>query len=200
MRQPLSVMRAAVYSLNQHLGLSRDEKARRYLGLLLREVEELNSVASNLATLAGAAVAERHVADLEMLVAAALERVETRPNVTIEAAVDPGEVLFCDSSQIRLALINVIKNSIQSMPGEGLVRIVCQHAGREARIVISDNGPGMTEEVRARATEPFFTTSCYRVGIGLTVAQRLVEACGGKLAIESTPGAGTTVTLTFPPY
>jgi signal transduction histidine kinase len=56
----------------------------------------------------------------------------------------------------------------------------------------------MSEEVRARVFEPLFTTSSQRGGIGLTVAQRLVGACGGTIAVESTPGAGTTVTLTFP--
>ena len=105
---------------------------------------------------------------------------------------------FGDPSQIRRALTNIIDNSIQAMPGDGRIRIVCQHAGRETRIVISDNGPGMSEEVRARVFEPLFTTSSHRVGIGLTVAQRLVGACGGTIAVESTPGAGTTVTLTFP--
>ncbi len=198
MRQPLSVMRNAVYFLNIHSGADMDEKARRHLTYLLRAVEEVNNIASNLETLAGTEVADRQVADVEVLVAAALGRVQTRSEVSIETAVDPGAVLFCDSSQIRRALTNIIDNGIQALPGEGRIRIVCQHADRETRIVISDNGPGMSEEVRARAFEPLFTTSSHRVGIGLTVAQRLVGVCGGRIEIQSSPGAGTTVTLTFP--
>jgi signal transduction histidine kinase len=198
MRQPLSVIRNAVYFLNLHSGTDLDEKGRRHLTYLLRAVEEMNSIVSNLATLAGAEVPHRQVTDVEVLVAAALGRVETRPGVTIETAVDPGAVLFGDPSQIRLALTNIINNSIEALPGEGRIRIVCRHAGRETRIVISDNGPGMPEEVRARVFEPLFTTSSHRVGIGLTVAQRLVGASGGTIEIESALGAGTTVTLSFP--
>jgi signal transduction histidine kinase len=198
MRQPLSVMRNAVYFLNLHSGMDIDEKARRHLTFLLRAGEEINSIALNLATLAGTEVADRQATDVEVLVAAALDRVQTRWGVFIETAVDPGAALFGDPSQIRRALTNIIDNSIQALPGEGRVRVVCRHAGRETRIVISDNGPGMSEEVRARVFEPLFTTSSHRLGIGLTVAQRLVGASGGTIAVESTPGAGTTVTLSFP--
>ena len=198
MRQPLSVMRNAVYFLNLHSGTDLDEAARRHLTFLLRAVEEVNNIASNLATLAGTEVADRQTTDVEVLVASALDRVQTRPGVIIQTAVDPGAAVFGDPSQIRRALTNIIDNSIQAIPGDGRIRIVCQHAGRETRIVISDNGPGMSEEVRARVFEPLFTTSSHRVGIGLTVAQRLLGACGGTIAVESTPGVGTTVTLTFP--
>jgi signal transduction histidine kinase len=198
MRQPLSVMRNAVYFLNFHSGTDFDEKARRHLTFLLRAVEEINGIASNLATLAGTDVADRQATDIEVLVAAAMDRVQTRPGVIIETVVDPGAALFGDSSQIRRALTNIIDNSIQALPGDGRVRIVAQHAGRETRIVISDNGPGMSEEVRARVFEPLFTTSSHRVGIGLTVARRLVGASGGTIEIESALGVGTTVTLSFP--
>jgi signal transduction histidine kinase len=131
------------------------------------------------------------------LIAAALDRAQTRPDVTFETDVEPGEVLFCDSFQIRQALTNVINNSIQALPGPGRVCVEYQREGKHSRIVISDSGPGMSDEVRARAFEPFFTTSPHRVGIGLTAAQRLVESSGGTLVVESAPGAGTTATLSF---
>ena len=197
-RQPLALIRNAVYFLNIHLGTVRDEKARRSVTFLLRGLQEMDDIVENLSALAGTDVADRQAADAQVLVAAALGLAQTRPDVTIEAAVDPGEVLFCDPLQIRLALTNVVNNCIQALPGAGRVRIVCQQVGRETRIVISDNGPGMSEEVRARVFEPFFTTSSHRVGIGLTAAHRLVGSSGGTIVVESTPGAGTTVTLSFP--
>ena len=197
-RQPLALIRNAVYLLDIHLGTGVDEKARRHLTFLFKGLQEMDDIVENLSAVAGADAADRQVADVQALVATALDRAQTRPDVTIEATVEPGEVLFCDSCQIRLALTNVINNSIQALPGAGRVGVVCQQVGQETRIVISDNGPGMSEEVRARAFEPFFTTSLHRVGIGLTAAQRLVGSCGGTIVVESTPGAGTTVTLSFP--
>ena len=200
MRQPLSVMRNAVYLLKINLGTGLDEKAQRYLTLLLEGVDEMDGIVANLGSLVGGQVPDRRVTGVDELVAAALSRVQTRPGVTIETALDPDAVLFGDPTQLRLALTNIINNSVQAITREGLVRIVCQNAGKETRVVVSDNGPGMTEEVRALASQPLFTTSSHRVGIGLSVAQRLVGACGGNLAIESAPGAGTTITLTFPRY
>jgi signal transduction histidine kinase len=198
LRQPLALIRNALYFLDIRLGTDLDEKARRHITFLNRGLLEMDGIVENLSALAGTDVADRQATDAQALVATALERAQIRPDVTIEAAVESGKVLFCDSFQIRLALLNVINNSIQALPGAGRVRIVCQVVGQQTRIVISDNGPGMTEEVRARVFEPFFTTSSQRVGIGLTAAQRLVGSSGGTIMVESTPGAGTTVTLSFP--
>ncbi len=198
MRQPLSVLRNAVYFLNVHLGTDLDEKARRHLSLLLRAVTDMDGIVSNLTTLAGVEVPERQAADVQVLVAAALERVETRPGVIIETAVPPDAAIYCDPLQVRLALTNIINNGVQALPGEGRVRIVCQHTDSETQIVVSDNGPGMSEEVRRRVFDPLFTTSSHRVGVGLTAAQRLVGASGGTVRVESAPGAGATVILFFP--
>jgi signal transduction histidine kinase len=200
MRQPLTVMRNAVHLLKSNLGSDLDEKARRYFNLLLGSVDEMDGIVANLGGLVGTQIRDRRVNSVDELVSLALLRVHARPGVAIETALDPAAVLFGDPTQLRLALTNIVNNSVQAIPREGLVRIVCQNVGKETRVVISDNGPGMTEEVRALAPQPLFTLSFHRVGIGLTVAQRLVGACGGNLAIESAPGAGTTVTLTFPRY
>lgn len=197
-RQPLALIRNAAYFLNIHFGMDLDEKAHSHLKFLLRGLQEMDGIVEDLSALAVAEAADRQVADAQALVLAALDRAQTRPDVTIEADVDPGEVLFCDSLQIRRALTNVINNSIQALPGAGRVSIVYQQVDHETRIVISDNGPGMSEEVRARVFEPFFTTSSHRVGIGLTAAQLLVGSSGGTITVESTPGAGTTVTLSLP--
>jgi signal transduction histidine kinase len=198
LRQPLALIRNAVYFLNIRLGAELDEKACRHLTFLQRGLQELDSIVENLSALAGTEVGDRQVADAQALVSVALDQAQTRPDVTIEAAVEPCDVLFCDWFQIRLALTNVINNSIQALPGPGRVGIVYQQVDQQTRIVISDNGPGMSEEVRARVFEPFFTTSSHRVGIGLTAAQRLVGYSDGTITVESVPGAGTTVTLSFP--
>jgi two-component system sensor histidine kinase AtoS len=197
-RQPLSILRTVAYYLNQHLGDSLDDKARYHLTLLLRSVDDLDEIVSNVATLAGTGVPQRQPADVQALVDSAIGRAHTRTGVLIETALTPGAAILCDPIQIRLALTNVINNSIQAISSEGRVRIVCQHAGQETRIAITDDGSGMPEEVRSRVFEPFFTTAAHRIGIGLTAVQRLVGASGGIVGVESTPGVGTTTTLTFP--
>jgi light-regulated signal transduction histidine kinase (bacteriophytochrome) len=110
-RQPLGVLRNAVYFLNQQLGDSIDQKARYHLTLMLRSVESLDGMVLNLAALAGVDLQERQTADVQMFVDAAIGRVDTRPGVVIETAVAPQAVIFCDPSSILQALTNVILNS-----------------------------------------------------------------------------------------
>jgi signal transduction histidine kinase len=65
-------------------------------------------------------------------------------------------------------------------------------------LVVRDTGAGMSPEVRARATEMFFTTKTRGSGIGLALAAGVAEAVGGALEIESQLGRGTSITVTFP--
>jgi signal transduction histidine kinase len=71
--------------------------------------------------------------------------------------------------------------------------------GRHAvRISVLDNGPGLTAEQRRRIFEPFFTTKTKGTGLGMAIAQRIVEAHGGVLEIGAENGPGTEIILTLP--
>jgi signal transduction histidine kinase len=88
------------------------------------------------------------------------------------------------------------------MRGGGRVDIVVTRgalpSGPAVSIQIKDHGHGMEPEVRERALDPFFTTRPSGTGLGLPIVQRIVEAHGGQLLIESEEGAGTSVTLFLP--
>ena len=65
-------------------------------------------------------------------------------------------------------------------------------------VTISDTGLGISDEAKSRIFEPFFTTKPHGVGMGLAVVHRIVTSHGGTVNMDSTPGSGTSVTLTFP--
>ncbi|WP_454438763.1 ATP-binding protein [Thauera mechernichensis] len=96
------------------------------------------------------------------------------------------------------ALQQVLANAIDASSSGGRItlRTGSDVAGTVV-LTISDEGEGMTKDVRLRATEPFFTTKARGTGLGLTIAQRLIRAHDGKLIIDSAPGRGTTVRLCF---
>ena len=115
--------------------------------------------------------------------------------------VDPGE--------LELAILNICVNSRDAMPEGGTILISArQYQTRRcsnSRIhygdrLVADSGVGMTKEVRSRAFEPFFTTKDVGKGSGLGLAQvyGFLTQSNGQVAIDSEPGKGTTVSLTFP--
>ena len=107
-----------------------------------------------------------------------------------------------DRNQLESAIINLVVNARDAMPDGGrvVVRTRMEDAGARAVVEVREEGEGMTEEVRNRAVEPFYTTKPVGLGSGLGLSQVLgfVQQSQGDLAIESEPGRGTTVRLAFP--
>ncbi|MFN7977994.1 MAG: HAMP domain-containing sensor histidine kinase [Vicinamibacterales bacterium] len=107
--------------------------------------------------------------------------------------------LFVDRVLLARALTNVIENALHAMPGSGslVVRTQPPSAGT-VRLDVVDTGVGMDAEALGRIFEPYFSTKATGTGLGLTIARRNVELNGGTIAVASTRGVGTTVSLTLP--
>jgi PAS domain S-box-containing protein len=116
--------------------------------------------------------------------------------------------MMLDRSELETALINLATNARDAMPNGGAVALSVQvdvdpvalPAGRYLRIAVKDQGLGMDADTLRRATEPFFTTKDIGngTGLGLSMVKGFAEQLGGALAIDSAPGAGTTVTVWLP--
>lgn len=110
----------------------------------------------------------------------------------------------CEESKIQQVFFNLIRNGAQAMAarqGEACFVLRAKSWGDAVRIDISDNGPGMPEELRKRIFEPFFTTKKVGegTGLGLSVSYFIVvENHGGQMEVESVPGQGTTFTVILP--
>jgi len=117
--------------------------------------------------------------------------------VRIELARDNPTIL-CDQTYVREAVRNIIDNSLDATPQGGSVTI---RARREDKkwlcISVQDNGKGMSEEVLKKIFVPFFTTKEKGMGLGLIFVKRVMDACGGKIEVESREGAGTLFRLYF---
>lgn len=144
-----------------------------------------------------------------------------RVSIDVRCAPNTPHVL-ADASQIQQVLVNLATNAMQSMGGQpGHVSITLdaelpdehffqrhpstravfnQHPEAFARIVVGDNGPGMSSATVARIFEPFFTTKPVGegTGLGLAVVHGIVQGHRGAIAVESQPGAGTRFMLFFP--
>jgi len=101
--------------------------------------------------------------------------------------------------EIRDALTNLVFNAVDAMPDGGTLTLRSSATALHVTVSVSDTGIGMTEEVRARCLDPFFTTKGQRgTGLGLAMVYGMAERHGATIEIDSTPGAGTVVRLVFP--
>lgn len=132
------------------------------------------------------------------------------PTICVRLEFDPeARMVMSDANQLELALLNLAVNARDAMPAGGQLTIrarrasvVDRHlpAGDYADLSVTDTGTGMTEEVRARAIEPFFTTKPVGQGTGLGLSQvyAVTLESGGSFRIDSKIDKGTTVYMTLP--
>jgi signal transduction histidine kinase/CheY-like chemotaxis protein len=166
---------------------------------------------------------DNFIAEFERLVAATIEE-----NITVKFMLDdPNQQILCDPSQLENALLNLVLNSrdaiVRAKKGNKIILRVSQNSVMDSSIQqsmilnqnmddqekvkktfvsfsLSDNGPGMSEEIRNRATDPFFTTEEANAGkgLGLSIVYGFVMQAEGDLRISSEEGKGTTVLMTLP--
>ncbi len=134
---------------------------------------------------------------LGMLRAAAQKRqVELNLEWTPEA--EQAGPLPIDSGAFRQVLLNLVLNALAAAPEQTRVRVQCEVTDGEARLRVTDEGPGIAERDRTRIFDPFYTTRSDGSGLGLTVSRRLVAEAGGSLTLEkrrAQPGASFLVRL-----
>ncbi len=104
-----------------------------------------------------------------------------------------------DPTQLFQVFYNLIRNAYQSIPGaDGGLYIQTDYNDNDVRVLISDTGTGISHEVMGSMYEPFRSTKRKGTGLGLIIVRRLIKEHGGTLGIASSPGQGTSVTVTLP--
>jgi two-component system cell cycle sensor histidine kinase/response regulator CckA len=118
----------------------------------------------------------------------------------IDLRIESAPPILAVASEIREALLNILENALAAMDRGGRLTLEVRADGDQAIVGVSDSGKGMSEEVQRLAFEPFFTTrgSEGGTGLGLALAQEIVQRYGGTIALRSQEGVGTSVTLSFP--
>jgi signal transduction histidine kinase len=125
-----------------------------------------------------------------------------QPKITLRIDAPEPAFIHADPAQIEQVLLNLAINARDAMPGGGTLTISCQLLPETGRVElrVADTGHGMDEATRRSAFEPFFTTKprTQGTGLGLALVHGIVEASGGTIRLESTPGRGTEFTLSWP--
>ena len=128
-------------------------------------------------------------------------------NIAIEQHFDSTRNVLCNRNELQQVLINLMVNAIQAMPEGGVLTLAAEDWDEAdmplgLRLVVTDSGPGISDEDRERLFKPFFTAGKPGgTGLGLWVSQSLVERYGGRISVDSKSGHGTrfAVWLRFEP-
>jgi PAS domain S-box-containing protein len=103
-----------------------------------------------------------------------------------------------DEEQLWQAILNLVRNAIEAMPGGGTLSVRTDRADNHVRLRVTDTGKGFTATERAELFKPFFSTKPGGTGLGLPLTQQIVVEHGGRIECETTPGHGTTFTIELP--
>ncbi|MGG1400204.1 ATP-binding protein [Bacillus salipaludis] len=107
-------------------------------------------------------------------------------------------IVQCVKDQIKQVVLNIAKNSFESMEGSGKLEIILQKNSQFCLLEIIDNGKGMSKEELDKIFRPFYTSKKTGTGLGLVVCKRIIQSFGGKIQILSAAGKGTKVEITLP--
>jgi CheY-like chemotaxis protein len=125
-----------------------------------------------------------------------------KEGIQIELTIQRGNIPFVmgNPSELREVLTNIIFNAVDAMPEGGTLTITTQPQTEDwVEMRITDTGIGMTEEVKRRVFDPFFTSKgVTNSGLGMSVSYGIVKRHGGEILIESEPGKGTTFVIHLP--
>ncbi|MDP9150774.1 MAG: ATP-binding protein, partial [Myxococcota bacterium] len=201
-RNPLAIIANAVASLRRQV-ISREDHVT-LLAILDEETSRLNRLVSDLLRYARPVSVQRTHFSLADLLDRTLGLASTGPKgIRAELKLDCHEGrIWGDANLLRQVFDNLVDNAVQAMSVGGMLTVRVHPASEDGvdglAVDIIDTGEGMDTQVRSRARDPFFTTRPSGTGLGLAIVDRIVDAHGGHLAIESRAGEGTTVTVFLP--
>ncbi|MDE0193530.1 MAG: ATP-binding protein, partial [Gammaproteobacteria bacterium] len=207
--QPLSAVvgfvEASVALIDQGGG-EVPAKLREYLDQAVTQSLRAGDVIRLLREFTARGDTERSIKDINVVVEetcrlATLGTVADGIDLGLDLTDDLPPVLI-DHVQIQQVVLNLVRNSIDALADADAPAIAVRTApGRgTVEVIVSDNGPGLAPEVRERVFEPFVSTKPDGIGIGLSICRTIVEAHGGRIAVDSCTGDGAAFRFTVPVF
>jgi len=204
-RNPLTSVKMRLFSLQRSLDLTVNQ--REDFEVISQEIKHLDLIIQNFLEYAKPPKLSFTRTSPSDVTAAAIQLLKPRldsqhvdVHVEREAPIRP---ILIDPEQLKEVLVNLFSNALDAMNGPGALSVeesegFMEPLGRVAVISVSDTGPGVPEEERARVFEPFHTTKEEGTGLGLPIARRIVTEHGGSLSLTQAKSGGAKFTITLP--
>ncbi len=200
LRNPLGVIKNAVYYLNMLEPVINSPKIKENLDVINREIDNSDKVITNLLEFSRAKEPVFHPENINLIVREALDR--SRIPANIELVLELGDDLpkiKADAFQMSQVFSNITKNALEAMRKGGTLRIKTEFKHNTfVEVTISDTGPGIPKENIDRIFEPLFSTKAKGTGLGLTVCLEIVERHNGRIEVDSDIGKGAAFRVQLP--
>ena len=200
-KNPLTPMRLTVQSFQKNSGIdSVDEKIKinDFCQTLIEQIDTMSNVATSFSDFATLPKTQLEKTDIVDATKKAVEIFEQN-NITFKTS---GNNIFVklDKEQWIRVMTNLIKNSIQAIPHDRDPDILVQISenSKSVKILVSDNGQGVSKSNRDKIFEPKFTTKSDGMGLGLGIVKNIISSHRGKISYKSKSNKGTDFTITLP--
>jgi signal transduction histidine kinase len=210
LRNPLAVINNAIYFLRL-IQPNAEPKIQQYLDIIASEIRSADKIVRDLLDFSRIHTVDREKINVAQLVQSTLQRFPSPTTVTVRLNLpDKLPQTFADPHQLEQVLGNLIVNAYQAMPNGGELTLTAAYtqqgpatadadlAAGWLTITVQDTGIGIAPQTMPKIFEPLFTTKARGIGLGLAVSQKLVEANGGCITVQSEEGQGSTFTIYLP--
>ncbi len=201
-KNPLGSIRLFVESLDDDF--DDPDLRNSFVDLVLPEIDSLDTMLRNLLDFSRPSDDPEAESDAAGIMRTTLDFLapEIRRNsVELRTLLGEEEIMVpCDGEKLKRALTNITLNAVESMSASGMKTLTVSAAAGKGRaeIEISDTGTGISPENLDKIFKPFFTTKPAGTGLGLPMAQKVIEESGGSISVSSEAGRGTTVVVRLP--
>jgi len=193
-RNPLTVIRSETERLaNKERDLSY---LQQFSGLLLKHIDRISGIVQRMLSMAKEKETREAEVDLQELITASLSLVDLQQ---VQATKDFELVPMIKGDPVALEeiFVNLIQNAVQAMSGQGQLTLRTYIDDGRAVVEVTDTGKGIPKEIQEKIFDPFFSTRHEGVGLGLSIAYRIIREHGGDIQIDSEAGQGTTFRIIF---
>jgi signal transduction histidine kinase len=184
--------------LKKNYGEQLDVKGVKMLELIQNNVTFSDKIINDLLDYSREIHLEKTKTTLNNVLHEALNLINIPSAIQTSYNISKTHEVTADFNKLKRVFVNLIKNAVDAMPNGGNLEIRTEPSENNIRIIIVDNGQGISDQNQKNLFQPLFTTKAKGMGFGLAICQRIIEAHDGKIIIRSTLGKGTTVTVELP--
>jgi signal transduction histidine kinase len=200
-RNPLNAIAITSQRLGEEFELN--SKANGFINIIKNEIQRLNKIVEEFLALARPMRLSFKKVDINVLIKEIINLFENElknKNITLIKELNKVPVFKIDENEIKKALLNIIRNGIEAMEDGGKLSISTKFINKECKIIITDTGVGISKEDMGKIFTPYFSQKNGGVGLGLSIAHRIITEHKGNIEVESTKGRGTKFIITLPIY